>query len=101
MDYDPTFGKHIVIGSGGVFVELLEDSSVLILPATRADIHQALSKLKVLQATRGLQRQTKRGHRSSDRFSVSVIELISQNEVEELDINPLISIKRDQWSCCC
>ena len=31
-DFDPTFGGHIVIGGGGVLVELLRDSSVLILP---------------------------------------------------------------------
>ena len=42
MDYDPTFGKHIIVGGGGVFVELLQDSSVLILPVSREDIRQAL-----------------------------------------------------------
>ena len=49
MDYDPTFGKHIIVGGGGVFVELLQDSSVLILPVSREDIRQALSNLKVFK----------------------------------------------------
>jgi acetyl-CoA synthetase len=93
MDYDPTFGKHIVIGSGGVFVELLEDSSVLILPTTRADIHQALSKLKVYKLLEGFRGKPKGDIEAVIDSVVSVIELISQNEVEELDINPLLVLK--------
>ena len=53
MDYDPTFGKHIIVGGGGVFVELLQDSSVLILPVSREDIRQALSNLKVFKLLEG------------------------------------------------
>ena len=35
---DPHFGPVLVIGAGGIFVELLRDASRLLLPATRADI---------------------------------------------------------------
>jgi acetyl-CoA synthetase len=93
MDYDSTFGKYIVIGGGGVFVELLKDSSVLILPATREDIHQALSKLKVYKLIEGFRGNSKGDIEAVIDSVVSVIEFISTNEVEELDINPLLVLK--------
>ncbi len=93
MDYDPTFGKHVVIGGGGVFVELLKDSSVLILPTTREDIHQALSKLKVYKLLEGFRGNSKGDIEAVIDSVVSVIEFISTNEVEELDINPLLVLK--------
>jgi len=93
MDYDPTFGKYIVIGGGGVFVELLKDSSVLILPATREDIHQALTKLKVYKLIEGFRGNSKGDIEAVIDSVVSVIEFISTNEVEELDINPLLVLK--------
>jgi len=93
MDYDPTFGKHIIVGGGGVFVELLQDSSVLILPVSREDIRLALSNLKVFKLLEGY-RGGMRGDIEAVIDSVmSVIELIRTNAVEELDINPLLVLK--------
>ena len=93
MDYDPTFGKHIIVGGGGVYVELLQDSSVLILPVSREDIRLALSNLKVFKLLEGY-RGGMRGDIEAVIDSVmSVIELIRTNAVEELDINPLLVLK--------
>ena len=93
VDFDPTFGGHIVIGGGGVLVELLRDSSVLILPATREDIHRAISKLKVFKLLDGFRGGLKGDIEAVIDTVLSVIELISENEVEELDINPLLVLK--------
>ena len=93
MDYDPTFGKHIIVGGGGVFVELLQDSSVLILPVSREDIRQALSNLKVFKLLEGYRGGLKGDIEAVIDSVMSVIELISSNEVEELDINPLLVLK--------
>ena len=93
MDYDPTFGKHIIVGGGGVFVELLQDSSVLILPISREDIRQALSNLKVFKLLEGYRGVMKGDIEAVIDSVMSVIELIRTNAVEELDINPLLVLK--------
>jgi len=90
VDYDSTFGKHIIIGGGGVFVELINDSSVLILPASRKDIRQALSKLNVYKILDGYRNNSKGDIEAVIDSVLSVIELISVHDVVELDINPLI-----------
>ena len=93
MNHDPTFGKHIIVGSGGVFVELLQDSSVLILPVSREDIRQALSNLKVFKLLEGYRGGLKGDIEAVIDSVMSVIELIRTNAVEELDINPLLVLK--------
>ena len=90
VNYDPTFGKYIVIGSGGILVELLNDSIPLLLPVTREDAFVALSKLKVYPMLQGY-----RGKPSADIDAVidvvmSVVDLITSSEIIELDINPLL-----------
>ena len=93
MDYDPTFGKHIIVGGGGVFVELLKDSTIMILPVSREDIRKALSNLKVFKLLEGFRAGVKGDIEGVIDSVMSVIELISTNEVEELDINPLLVLK--------
>ena len=93
MDYDPTFGKHIIVGGGGVYVELLQDSSVLILPVSREDIRQALSNLKVFKLLEGYRGGMKGDIEAVIDSVMSVIELIRTNAVEELEINPLLVLK--------
>lgn len=43
---DPLFGLVIVIGAGGILVELLKDATPLLLPVSRADVENALRGLK-------------------------------------------------------
>ena len=93
MDYDPTFGKHIIVGGGGVYVELLQDSSVLILPVSREDIRQALSNLKVFKLLEGYRGGMKGDIEAVIDAVMSVIELFRTNAGEELDINPLLVLK--------
>ncbi len=44
---DPQFGLAMTLAAGGVLVELLADTTTLLLPATRADFARALSRLKI------------------------------------------------------
>ncbi|MGA8248008.1 MAG: acetate--CoA ligase family protein, partial [Nocardioides sp.] len=44
---DPRLGLGLTVGAGGVLVELVDDIATLLLPATRAQIREALSGLRV------------------------------------------------------
>ncbi|HUA42653.1 MAG TPA: acetate--CoA ligase family protein [Streptosporangiaceae bacterium] len=53
---DPGFGPVLAVGLGGIWVELLRDTSLRVLPADAAQIRQMLGELRalpVLQGARG------------------------------------------------
>lgn len=89
---DPVFGPVMTIGTGGVLVELLKDSAMLLLPTTRGEIEAALRSLRMFPLLDGY-----RGRPKADLdAAVAAIEKIARfavahaGGIEELDINPLI-----------
>jgi acyl-CoA synthetase (NDP forming) len=89
-DCDPMFGKYLIIGGGGVLVELLSDSIPLLLPVERNNVLEALSELKIYSILEGY-----RGRSAGDIDAVidavmSTVDFVNSNEVIELDINPLL-----------
>jgi acyl-CoA synthetase (NDP forming) len=89
---DPLFGPVMMVGSGGVMVELLKDSATLLLPASRAEIEAALRGLKLFPLLDGF-----RGRPRADlSAAIAAIETLAgfvmanAGAIEEMDINPLI-----------
>ena len=93
MDHDPIFGKYIVIGSGGILVELFKDSCPLLLPVSREDASMALTKLKIYPVINGYRNSPVGDFEAIIDAVMSVIKLISENDIAELDINPLLVLK--------
>ncbi|PZM10922.1 acetate--CoA ligase family protein [Rhizobium tubonense] len=92
---DPIAGLFLTIGAGGIFVELLEDSVILVLPATMEDIFLAISRLKISTLLDGY-----RGRPKGDRRALAMAVASAANYVvataaklEELDINPLMVLR--------
>jgi acyl-CoA synthetase (NDP forming) len=89
---DPVIGLHLMLGSGGVLVELVRDSEALILPTDEETIRQSLSRLKAGRLIEGY-----RGRPAGDAEAVVGTVLAVQrflldhgNRIREMDINPLI-----------
>ena len=93
MDHDPIFGQYIVIGSGGILVELFKDSCPLLLPVSREDASMALTKLKIYPVINGYRNSPVGDFEAIIDVVMSVIKLISENDISELDINPLLVLK--------
>lgn len=92
VNYDPEFGHYMVIGVGGILVELLRDREILLLPASDQQIRSALSRLKSAPLLHGY-----RGRPAADIGAVvdavvKVSDYVSSNAstLLELDINPLL-----------
>ena len=90
---DPIFGKYIIIGSGGILVELFKESIPLLFPVNREDVSLALSKLKAFPLINGY-----RGNPQGDVEMIidcvmATVKLVSENDIDELDINPLLVLK--------
>ncbi len=65
---DAIFGWHLVIGSGGVLVNLVGDTCILMAPASRSEIVTAIRGLKVGGNSRRLSRSTSRRYRRGGRM---------------------------------
>jgi acyl-CoA synthetase (NDP forming) len=89
---DAQFGLALTVGAGGVLVELLQDSTTLLLPATRDDIRQALKSLRLWPLLAGY-----RGREAGDvDAALDAIEAVASfarhhaHRLHELDVNPLL-----------
>ncbi|HEX3498682.1 MAG TPA: acetate--CoA ligase family protein [Stellaceae bacterium] len=89
---DPQFGPLVVVGSGGILVELLRDSVVALAPVGRKTALAMLQRLKGARLLTGF-----RGSAPVDLAPIAdavcrVSELIADHRdaIAEIDVNPLI-----------
>jgi acyl-CoA synthetase (NDP forming) len=87
---DPNFGPVVLIGLGGIFVEVLEEVSLRVAPITPREAREMIDELRGAPILKGA-----RGHKPSDLQAVSEALLrlsqllIDFPDIRELDINPL------------
>jgi acyl-CoA synthetase (NDP forming) len=93
---DPTFGPTVTVGLGGVFVEVLRDTTVRVPPFGCADVRTMLRELRgwpMLEGVRG-------GPPMDVEALVEVVMRVQRMALElgddlaELDINPLMVLER-------
>ena len=89
---DPTFGKVVAFGLGGVLVEVLKDVTFRLAPASREDALSMLDGIGAAEVLRGV-----RGAPPVDREAlagqiVRVSRLVDDfPEIAEVDLNPVIA----------
>ncbi|OPY74809.1 MAG: succinyl-CoA synthetase subunit alpha [Syntrophorhabdus sp. PtaU1.Bin058] len=90
---DPEFGQVIIFGMGGIFTEVLRDTSMRLLPIELPDARKMISEIRgsrLLQGFRGS------GPVDVDAIAsclVAVSRLLQKHpEITALDINPLIAL---------
>ncbi|MBT2490868.1 acetate--CoA ligase family protein [Streptomyces sp. ISL-96] len=89
---DPTFGKIVAFGLGGVLVEVLKDITFRLAPASEDDALSMLDSIRAAEVLRGV-----RGAASVDRSAlagliVRVSELAADfPEIAEVDLNPVFA----------
>ncbi|MGD8209639.1 MAG: acetate--CoA ligase family protein [Desulfobacterales bacterium] len=95
---DEQFGPYLLVGGGGIMVELMKDSVSLLMPTTREHVLQALGQLKCAPLLNGF-----RGAPPSDLNAAADVILAVAGMVEndpssiiELDINPLMLLAEGQ-----
>ncbi len=89
---DPSFGKLVAFGLGGVLVEVLKDITFRLAPASNDDALSMLDSIAAAQILKGV-----RGAQPVDRQALaSLIERVSQlvsdfPEIAEMDLNPVFA----------
>jgi acyl-CoA synthetase (NDP forming) len=89
---DPQFGLALVVGAGGILVELVEDAAMLLLPTSAEEVEAAIRRLKIAKLLAGY-----RGKPAADMAalvkSIMAIAAFAEAHREtlvELDVNPLM-----------
>jgi acetate---CoA ligase (ADP-forming) len=89
---DPLFGPMVVVGLGGIFVELLRDSATALAPVGEDEARAMLRRLKghrLLEGFRGMPPVDQRALVDVIR-RVSELAADQRDRVAEIDVNPLI-----------
>lgn len=88
---DPDFGPLVMVGSGGIFVEILRDVAVSPAPVDHAEARRMIGRLKAAALLAGA-----RGRPAADvealadlLVRLSHLALATAGRVQEIDINPI------------
>jgi acetyl-CoA synthetase len=91
---DPQFGLSLTLGAGGILVELLKDSRILLLPVSRDEVSAALRALRIWPLLEGF-----RGRPAADVgalvdavIAVADYAIAHAQHLQELDVNPLLAL---------
>ena len=92
---DPQFGPLVMVGLGGIFVEVLADVSFRICPIARIDAEDMIDELKGAAILKGA-----RGRKAASRAAIVdvLLKIGGENgllmqhadDIQEADVNPLI-----------
>jgi len=89
---DPQFGLALVVGAGGILVELVEDAAMLLLPTSAEEVEAALRRLKIAKLLSGY-----RGKPAADMtalvksiMAIAAFAEANRGKLLELDVNPLM-----------
>ena len=92
------FGPAIMFGLGGIFVEILKDVAIRVLPVTNKDVQDMIQQIQGFSILKGT-----RGYKPADVAALTEVLLKSacladelKGEIAELDINPLIVLEDGQ-----
>ena len=94
--YEPRFGRIVLCGMGGIFVEALKDVSSGLAPLSYNEAYSMIRSLrsyKIIQGTRG-----QKGL-NEQKYAEIIVRLSTllrfATEIKELDINPLLADEKD------
>ncbi len=92
---EPGFGPVIMLGMGGIYVEILKDVTFRLAPVTDKEANDMISSIKTQKLLKGV-----RGEKPSDINKLSeCIQRLSQlvtdfKEIRELDMNPVLVMEK-------
>ncbi len=93
--HDPQFGKVLVFGVGGVFVDIFRDVSFRLAPITEKEARDMLRELRSQGLLKGYRGSPPADENALVKILLSVSKLVLENdEIAELDLNPIISSER-------
>lgn len=89
---DPVYGVTLTLGMGGVTAEVLADTVTLVLPATEAQVLEAMRGLRLWPLLDGYRGRPRADMTSVARIAVALgARMLTDETLEEIEINPILA----------
>ena len=91
---DPSFGKLVAFGLGGVLVEVLKDITFRLAPASNSDAISMLDGIQAAEMLKGVRGSDPVSRDALAKMIVQVSKLVTDfPEMSEMDLNPVFATK--------
>jgi acetyl coenzyme A synthetase (ADP forming)-like protein len=91
---DPSFGKLVAFGLGGILVEVLKDATFRLAPASKEDAMSMLDGIQAAEMLKGVRGQDPVNRDALADIIQRVSQLVSDfPEISEMDLNPVFASK--------
>ncbi|MCG8346640.1 MAG: acetate--CoA ligase family protein [Chloroflexales bacterium] len=91
VNRDPQFGPLIVVGMGGIYVEVLKDVAFRLAPMSRQEVAEQIQSIRTFPLLRGVRGEAPADIASIEDVVLRVSQLVTDfPEIVEMDINPLV-----------
>ncbi|MCI0504014.1 acetate--CoA ligase family protein [Candidatus Micrarchaeota archaeon] len=87
---DPQFGHMIVLGLGGIYVEIFRDISARICPLAAADVDEMVSELKVHPLLEGARGKKPINKKALETLVLRACAFMVKEDIKEMDLNPVV-----------
>jgi acetate---CoA ligase (ADP-forming) len=89
---DPQYGPFMIVGLGGIFVEVLKDVAVRLLPVSEAEAWAMLKELKGYKILEGVRGQPPRDTAALVKAMVGLSDIFSaqRDHLSDLEFNPIM-----------
>jgi len=92
---DPQFGAIVLFGLGGIFVEIMKDISLRIAPIDKKEALVMIKEIKGYPILAGARGQKPANIDRLAEMIASVSRMLSENDIQELDLNPVFVNEKD------
>ena len=89
---DPQYGPFLMVGLGGIFVEVLKDVSIRLLPVDEREAREMLKELRGYKVLEGVRGQKPRDVDALVKAMVGLSEIFAghRNHLSDMEINPMM-----------
>jgi len=98
ISQDKQFGPFLLVGGGGIWVEVMKDSASILLPTTKEHVRQALDTLKCAPLFNGYRGAPPADLDAAATVIMAIAYMVEKDPttIQELDINPLMLLAEGQ-----
>jgi acetate---CoA ligase (ADP-forming) len=95
---DPQYGPFLIVGLGGIFVEVLKDVAVRLLPIDAREAREMLKELRGYKVLEGVRGQKARDVDALVKAMVGLSEIFAahRNHLSDMEINPIMVREQGQ-----
>ena len=89
---DPQYGPFLMVGLGGIFVEVLKDVAIRLLPVDEREAREMLKELRSYKVMEGVRGQPTRDIDALVKAMVGLSEIFAahSNHLSDMEINPIM-----------